>query len=218
MSHCKNCLFPVTQTKLGPCLIFKWRSEEHFKTINVTIDLIPVLPIAGSSTCDLFESVTNSLLDSKPPNWLSHISRVLNQDKILPEAFEDDFKTVPINALNVAIKLINYGNEHNYIIQPAQHLDVTDFDDKWDLKQCYCMIKALKFYLDIDVSSYLIKKILLSKEFKGKKERVTSIEKVVYEAFCHPELKKEFSKFIDFEKWTGDNLEVTLRRRDTFQQ
>ena len=72
MTHCINCMFPVTHTKSGACLLFQWKNED--KVVNVSVDLVPVFPVAGENNfMDLSSKVINSLLKETPPNWLHHL-------------------------------------------------------------------------------------------------------------------------------------------------
>ena len=54
-THCKYCAPVVTQTKVGPCLVFKRQKEDETKPHFVTIDLVPVYPIRDKSLLDVFK-------------------------------------------------------------------------------------------------------------------------------------------------------------------
>ncbi len=43
--HCTKCLFPVTHTKIGPCLIFEWKHHIFSASVALTVDLVPIYPI-----------------------------------------------------------------------------------------------------------------------------------------------------------------------------
>ena len=107
--------------------------------------------------------------------------------------------------------MINYGPEENYIIRPAQEMDIQVFPNNDILRQAYVTFKALKTVLGVEVKSYLAKKIFLLPEFKQKAEtgliptdlfaREQNWHEILYDILNHPELKRSFEDKIDFEKW-----------------
>ena len=201
-THCENCLlFPVTQTKGGACLIFKWQSQEI-----LTIDLIPVLPIKGKSLQELMKSVTKTLFEQKPPNWLNYMRGFIKQDRIMPESYNENPADV-----YVGMKLINYGSEKNFLIRPAQQLEIHQFEKQDEMKKAYRYIKCLKKILKVDLSSYFIKKVLLSNTMR-RKLMDDLMPKNVYTALQHPDLKVIFEKVIDYDQWDVDNYwTITLK-------
>ena len=70
-THSKTCMFNVTQTKSGVCLVFEWK---HNLTSEIlTVDLIPVLPVKNSTLTQLMQSVNKTLVSTQPPNWLQYL-------------------------------------------------------------------------------------------------------------------------------------------------
>ena len=70
---------------------------------------------------------------------------------------------------NVAMKLLNYGQEeNNCVIRPAQQadgeVDVLGRRSTSILSRVYARIKGLKSMLNVDVSSYSAKKVVLLDE------------------------------------------------------
>ena len=154
----------LTHTKIGACLIFLWNQSEV-----LTVDLIPVLPVAGSSIQALFESVTQSLLSiPHPPNWLSYLISSIKKDMILPQSYKSLFEMAPKEPFNVAMKILHYGKgPNNFIIKPMQILGVTkEFKSNPEIKDIYCFIKCIKSCLDVNINSYFLKKVILSDEVK----------------------------------------------------
>ena len=171
VKHCTKCLPTVCHTKLGPCLIFQWMFGESFEQV-MTVDLVPVFNVKGK-TLDLFNKVMRTLLNDNPPGWKDYMVSIYKRDIILPEAFKSQEKgTNDDECQQIAIKLLNYGDENNYIIRPAQEMQVQDFQSNQILKGAYLRIKALNTILKAGVKSYLVKKILMLPEFKEQRELI----------------------------------------------
>ena len=221
-THCENCLPPVTHTKCGICLIFEW-SDGNDSSI-LTIDLVPVFPVVGSSVSKLFGNVTKTLL-TKPPNWLKYIQGFIAKDTFLPESFEEAFKETPSEPLLVGMKILHYGDGgKNFLIRPIQQLGVATFEENKQLKDVYCHIKCLKTILDIDVNSYFIKKVLLTKAVKNKvksKKRLDGhlidpdnekklLMKNLHYCLNHAELESKFNHKIDYVLWDKNDQVIPL--------
>ena len=200
LKHCKSCLFPVTHTKIGACLIYEWGSEKDDKTV-VTVDLVPLLPIKANNMLEIFNLVTKSLIKLKPPNWMTFMRKALKQDRIFPEEFNQQYSTENKSGIiTVAMKLLHCGKENNFIIRPGQILDVETFKRRPKLKKVYTYIKCLKTMLKADVSSYEIKKVVLSKEVHSLKLNGPAMKNVL-EILRLPKLKSFFEDKIDFDSW-----------------
>ena len=193
--HCPDCIFPVTHTKSGVCLLFNWRGGGQI----VTIDLIPVFPVIGKSINELFGSVTKTLIRTKPANWLECIKKVLNRDTILPESYKQEHDSHSEHPLHVGMKIVNYGESQNFIIRPAQQLAIHELLD--GIKELYCDLKCLKIILDVDVSSYFIKKVILTDEIKKKVKNNSTRIVNIFDALKHPALRAKFQGKIDFKKF-----------------
>jgi hypothetical protein len=87
-THCKACPTAVTQTKMGPCLIFKRRkvSQETSKTVSnfefFVVDLIPVFPVDQFDNLKLYDNVISYLVNERPPFWLKYFNSMIKQVKI----------------------------------------------------------------------------------------------------------------------------------------
>ncbi len=202
--HCTKCLPAVTHTKAGPCLIFKWKQETP-----VTMDLIPVFPVQSqddTGVLSLFNVVTNYLLEKKPPHWVKHLRGVIERDRILPEslalqALNSDERKI----FDVAIKLLNYHPDWNYVIRPGQGLSTKELRTNLVLRDVYIHVKTLKSLWSVDVKSYVIKKIILSEAMK---EQILKPDMHMQErllaVLSHPELKKKFEENVFFPNWEND--------------
>ena len=196
-SHCTKCIFNVTQTKCGACLVFEWKYDKDQNDI-LTIDLIPVIPIRGKNLNEMMTLITSTLLNERPPNWLRYLKGFINKDQILPESFQDQLNENQDKPLEVGMKLLHYGNGNNFIIRPAQQLAVTaEFEENEELKRVYCQIKCLKSLLRVEINSYFVKKVLLTDEMKGK---IHGLPFDIYTILQHPDLKAKFEQVIDYEE------------------
>ena len=170
-THCTGHIFNVTQTKCGACLVFEWKSDEFDRSEILTMDLIPVLPVKGMDLNQMIVSVTKTLSEVKPPNWLKYLTGFINKDRVLPESFYQLFNQDPERPIPIGMKLLHFGQENNFIIRPAQLLGVTSaFSGNETLRKCYARIKCLKSLLNINLNSYFVKKVLLTDEMKQKSQ------------------------------------------------
>ena len=67
VQHCLKCLPAVCFTKLGACLIAKWKGDAT-EEVNVTMDLIPLFK-HGNTSLELLQHMIQTLLAEMPPNW-----------------------------------------------------------------------------------------------------------------------------------------------------
>ncbi len=208
-THCTQCIFPVTHTKMGACILFQWSESKLFeKEITLTVDVIPLFPIAAKTkqckevnVLKLQKILTKGLLEQRPSNWINHFKGHVKKDRVLPEAFKEQMDN---DTLMIGIKLLNYGENQNCIIHPAQKLKIDSFGKHENLKKLYCVIKALKTMLSIDLSSYFIKKVILLKEFRKSIKTHKKFEWVmVKRAITETALKPYFENIIDFERWAS---------------
>ena len=190
----------------------KWNYKEISRVI--TVDLVPVFQV-DEMNLKLFNKVTLSLVNEKPMGWRSYMDALYKRDIILPEAFiTQENKEKPVR---VAVKLLNYADDHNYIIRPAQVMAVHDFMSKDILRQAYLHIKALNVVLGSSVKSYMVKKILLLPEFKHfeiaekqqhlrDKQKTKIWQQLVFDVMQHYELKKHFQTKIDYALWKTSSV------------
>ncbi len=185
-THCKDCLFPVTHTKMGACLILKKKNGQV-----LTIDLIPTLPIASGTTAnplELHSMVTSDLFQFKPPSWKAYLKDHLVKDRILPDTFEEQIEGSGVNM--IAMKRVHYGKTNNFVVRPAQRMKVF-FKVHPEKKQVYCYLKYLKQAFCVNISSYFIKKVLVSHKTEKK-----SAKDILHEVVQNSILKYYFDGFI----------------------
>lgn len=209
-THCKCCIYSITHTKAGACLVFRGRNYFHSEPeepINLTIDIIPLFPVNFPSSCknvmDVFNLVNLTLLERKPENWLKHLKGVIKCDRILPESHEELLNESSTNGTyEVGMKLLHYGPEDNCIVRPAQVLNVEDFSRfPKEIKEVYCTLKYIKSVLNVDIKSYLLKKVILRNEFIIKVESGGTEEDHLFEAMNYSQIKRAFQGKIDYELW-----------------
>jgi len=80
-THCKVCLTAVTQTKMGPCLIFKKKPESSSSAGSefFVVDLIPVFPVDQFDNLKLYDNVISYLVNESPPFWLKYFNSMIKQ-------------------------------------------------------------------------------------------------------------------------------------------
>ena len=207
MMHLKDCHPAVCHTKLGPCVILPW----HHKNTSwvMTADIVPAFKVQAT-TLDLFNKVMTTLVEKNPSGWREFTEKIFQRDLILPEAFR--FQRNDVRYMTVGLKLINYTNKENFIIQPAQEMTVNNFHSNEILRKAYIHSKAINQVLGIGAKSYLMKKVLLLPQYKKRAEegdKLTDAEErrkcwqaLVFDMLHHPDLKRRFQDKINFEEWT----------------
>ena len=212
LKHCRSCRPAVTYTKLGPCLLFKWKEDTEWP---LTIDLIPVFPVQspGCGLLSLFSVAVKTLYRRKPTNWVKHMRAFVERDRMLPEIFlisQDEGEHS--NIFDVAVKLLNYDLKDNHIIRPGQVLDIGELRTNAKLKKVYTCLKAVKDLLGISTRSFTIKKVMLLEEVK---ETLRNPEMLLDEAMffvvSRPELSDEFGRKVDLKEW---GRKIYKRRKD----
>ena len=193
-THCLGHLPVVAQTRLGLCLILQFQDEGMMSPTNVVIDLIPGIPVPETDTLSIYRGVVTSLLKDLPPGYQKTISSLAKRDRVIPDDmmemstrnFEDT-----INFLGV--KLLSWGPGRNYHLRPGQVVKVAQFADT-PTKKAYLVLKALIKMLDIDISSYLLKKALLGSSTY--RVNTMPLKFIVSNTMSTPELQSEFSKYV----------------------
>ncbi len=202
-SHCQRCLPGVTHTKLGPCLVFWWGGESGHP---LTVDLIPMFPIqcpSDEGLLSLYHAAVRTLFDARPENWYSHFRTIVEKDRLLPEVYaRERRRSTP--ASSVTIKLLNYRPQRNHIIRPSQPMRVHEEFRRHGgrLHQVYVHLKALRSILDVRVTPYVIKKVVLCDEVK---ESVVGsdvrLDEALLRVLSHPELRARFMGAIRYGDW-----------------
>ena len=68
---------------------------------------------------------------------------------------------------SVVLKTMNFGEERNHHVRPAQPNTEGEKFQSDEMKKIYCCIKFLKKALDLDINSYWIKKELLREKYQS---------------------------------------------------
>ena len=215
-THCTKHPKAVCFTKIGPCLIFKWHNKGRFQDepeeVIITVDLVPVFPVKESNTMTLFDTVLKTLMKNTPPGWLKGLDSFNDRDKVLPGAFkkvvEDSSRKGDYT--DIAIKISHFGPVKPFGIRPGQTLSCDVFFDEGSrFYEIYCFVKTLKTICKASVSSFFLKKIMLSPELQvmlGKNKKFDRYE-ILFQVLSHPEVKEEFQrrknegKAIDYKQW-----------------
>ena len=156
-------------------------------------------------------------------NWFNHARGIVTQDCVLPESFKACIERDRDKVVQVGVKLINYdeGRRRNFLIKPVQILGITEYIGDELIMKCFSAIKCFKSAFGVDVKSYLIKKIILTDEMKGKiaKNGEENWQESVFEVLKHPELIDSFNRNAAFNKWkklhTFHSLWFELRMDET---
>ena len=86
------------------------------------------------------------------------------RDKVLPSAFLQVGKEDRMNGMtNLSIKLTDFGPGQPFLSHPRPvRPSEAFFDSSSRFRKVYCYAKAVKKALSVDVSSFMLKKVLLS--------------------------------------------------------
>ncbi len=202
MHHCDSCFPAITHTKAGICLILKWKDTEI-----LAVDLIPLFHIKShGGLMYLFDSVISTLWQKMPENWLRYLRKLMDKDRVLPEAFSKiqlEVSSTKEDIMLVSLKLLNYGDDNNYIIRPSQDIKTgTSFDKYPHLRETYVHVKALARLLKVEISSYFLKKLVLQDNLRDKlSDANVPLCERLFIISSHPELKKLFKSVVDLKYW-----------------
>ena len=123
---------------------------------------------------------------------------------LLQESYDDLIENnfSPDGIFSVGLKMLHFYSKKNFVIRPAQLLNVVDFSDyPPEVRQIYCMMKYLKQALRADIKSYLMKKVVLRREFIAEIIKGGEIADHLYDAMTYHQVKKAFQLIIDYEEW-----------------
>ena len=162
-TQCELCTVMVSQTKSGVALQFVFRENPWSDEIYCSIDLIPMFPIEEIPTMELTCLINTSMLGINPPRgWLNYMFKYPKEYKII----EMLVKSGTGKVISVGLKTINFLDGRNYHIKPAQEFTEAKFSSR-RMRRIYSYIKFLKKVLDLDLSSYWVKKELLKPQYKA---------------------------------------------------
>ena len=159
--QCEQCAVTVSKTKSGVALQFEYVWQDC--NIYCSIDLIPVFQIEPISTMKLTALIINGMLCNNPPEgWLKFLMKYPQEYKIIQELTESGKGYVH----SINLKTMNFSSGNNYHIKPAQEFTVSKFSSN-RMRDIYSYIKFLKKALNLDLSSYWVKKELLKPEYQS---------------------------------------------------
>ena len=195
LKHCSKCLLAVTFTKAGPCASL-WDGDVLF-----SIDLIPLFCCPESNPMRMFGRVTGSLFSGDLTDWLPYTKKYVKSDCVFPEAMTSQSKEA-----FTSLKLLHArNNKHMFILRPRQSLAMTNLQDP-KLKRTYCFLKALKSLMNVDLSSFSIKRVLLLEDFTQQAQTAHDSIHLLFLAISYPHLKPYFiGKIFEWERetWKG---------------
>jgi hypothetical protein len=205
--QCPNCVVTVSQTKMGVCLQFLWYSTKGDK-IYCSVDLVPTFKIKKLNALDLARIVNTEMIQKQPKGWLKYLEKYTTSDLIFTDLLDADDKSKLISS--VLLKHLNCQPDMNYFIRPGQHLGVEKFQTK-DHHSVYCWIKTVKKILAVDLSLYMLKKMLL-------RPTVCNLgrhEYFFYTIMAEAQIKQKFESKIDYDRWArredNDYIRVPMR-------
>ena len=208
LSHCQSCpLPPVVHTKVGACLMFK------YKTTVLTVDLVPVFSLEdGGGWVDLFEKTFWTLYRQRPPGWEDYCKGVASMNSFLPESSSQAESAHHSFKHEVAVKFVNNSKfEPNHVIRPGQSLDAGCFSREDFLREVYTCLKALKRLVRVDLSSYLVKKIVLSEAAFVRSVSRANLSYSLCKIVSETSLADHFRHHLDLVEW---NRRIFLQKLD----
>ena len=161
--QCDKCIVTVSQTKSGIALQFNWIAEEDgMKRVYCSIDLIPVFQITPMPTIRLTRLIVENMLsDDAPPGWLNFLFKYWKDYKIILELALAGGG----NIKSVDLKTMTFHEGRNHHIKPAQEFTEAKFSSE-RMRDIYSYIKFLKKVLNLDLSSYWVKKELQAEGYQ----------------------------------------------------
>ena len=160
--QCELCTVMVSQTKSGVVLQFEFREDNMGESVYCSIDLIPMFPIEEIPTIELTCLINGNMLGINPPQgWLHYMFKYPKDYKIIQMLVKSGTGKV----ISVGLKTMNFLEGRNYHIKPAQEFTEAKFSSK-RMRDIYSYIKFLKKVLNLDLSSYWVKKELLKPQYE----------------------------------------------------
>ena len=197
----KECCVFVSQSKIGICLQLLMTDKKGNKTY-CSIDLIPMFEIETILDTDLAKIVNDGMLGvGHPKDCFKYLFSYCNTLQMVDIELDDSDQSMR-NLTSVALKAMNCHKDRNYYVKPGQILGGKKIQHK-GMQKAYCYLKAMKKILGIDVSSFWMKKMLMSRPFghiaEGWGEGLPEL--ILLDVLQSPEFKSRFAGVIDFDKW-----------------
>jgi hypothetical protein len=191
--QCEHCIVAVSQSKIGVCLQFLWDGDDNCKNVYSSIDLVPTFKIEPMEVLKLARMVNLVMIQNRPLNWFKYLQKYAKTDLIdsdLLAARPSDDKITSVLLKNLNCQGVNF-------VRPGQHLGVIKFKSEQH-RRAYCYIKAIKKILSIDLSMYMVKKLLLASavyEHDGK-----AFESFFEKILRLPKIKQALESKVDYGK------------------
>ena len=228
--QCILCCVCVSQTKIGIALQFQWVFEnavmgeetkcqkhensgyknlllndifkdEEIITVYCSIDIIPELPIEEIDAFALASLVNRSMLaPNSPEKWLRCICNYVKHYQIINDIIHSEKGMIS----SVVLKTMNFCEQRNHHVRPSQPHTLGEKFQSVEMKKIYCYIKYLKKSLDLDLSSYWVKKELLKQEYQdivdSKKKDLFAGDNALVAVLSQPEFQSQVGDKIDIKK------------------
>jgi hypothetical protein len=143
------------------------------------------------------------MMKQQPDGWLRYLKEYATSDLIITDLLGDNDRSNMIHS--VLLKQLNFCSDNNYFVRPGQHLSANKFNSV-NHYFVYCCIKVLKAILEVDISQYLVKKMLLRpSEFSGGVRY-----SLLYATMCQGELRERFEEKIDYDQWKKEEFKSNI--------
>ena len=196
--QCKQCAVTLSQTKSGIVLQFEWECNESNDNDGVkifcSIDLIPTFPIEPIPSTRLARLiVANMLCDNPPYGWLNFLFKYAKDYKINLQLHQGEREDVR----SVGLKTMNFLTGRNHFVKPAHDYTQAKFSSD-RMKNIYTYIKFLKKVLDLDLSSFWVKKELLKGKYQSILDGAEKDDIALLLILSENEFRIKMEKSIDF--------------------
>ena len=132
-----------------------------------------------------------------PEKWLRCICNYAKHYKIIQDLIQSERGMI----YSVVLKTMNFCEERNHHVRPSQPNTEGGKFQSEEMKTIYCCIKYLKKALDLDLSSYWVKKELLKREYKDIVDSAGSEkDRALVAVLSQPEFRPKVAEKIDIEE------------------
>ena len=198
--QCEHCIVTVSQTKSGVALqlIFDGKKGRY---IYCSIDLIPVFNIKPILTMQLTRLIVTPMLSDDPPlTWLNFLFKYAKDYKVIQELAKSGSGQISF----VGLKTMSIFEGRNHHVKPAQQFSSHRFSSD-GMKEIYGCIKFLKKALQLDLSSYWVKRVLMKSKYQSILDSFTGESSdrndlALISILMQPEFKAKLEHIIDFEE------------------
>ncbi len=185
--HCEHCSPNVTQTKVGICLQFQWRSP-GYEPVYCSIDIVPTYSVVEPiDSMSLARLVNLAMLQKvQPSGWFNYLKSYAKSDLVLEDVCDSKNRSVFLKLLN--------SDSDVYYVRPGQIFGPKKFSSSWHA-YAYRTLKLLKKSLGLpDLDMYMVKKLLLQPTIRLMHLESVFLDEFSMEVMRLPELLRQFSK------------------------